>query len=180
MRSRKGGNTNDNARTKGHTNNRSTWGNDPPDQHGIVQGDRGERCRPTRQAGRPGRATRARSRGGERSCCPEESAGKKHQQRQQASRRATTTIAHAVDDYLLDHEGGNHSAKTLEWHRTALGLMRTYFEQERGTTLVGEVDASTIKPGSPICARALAATANRALNAPSRPTPARPGPSSTG
>ena len=70
--------------------------------------------------------------------------GKKEQQRLQAPRRATTTIAHAVDDYLLDHEGGNHSAKTLEWHRTALGLMRTYFEQERGITLVGEVDASAI------------------------------------
>jgi len=70
--------------------------------------------------------------------------GKKEQQRLQASRRANTTIAHAVDDYLLDHEGGNHSAKTLEWHRTALGLMRTYFEQERGITLVGEVDAPAI------------------------------------
>jgi site-specific recombinase XerD len=70
--------------------------------------------------------------------------GKKEQQRLQASRRATTTIAHAVDDYLLDHEGGNHSDKTLEWHRTALGLMRTYFEKERGITLVGEVDASDI------------------------------------
>ena len=70
--------------------------------------------------------------------------GKKDQQRLQASRRANTTIAHAVDDYLLDHEGGNHSAKTLEWHRTALGLMRTYFEKERGITLVGEVDASAI------------------------------------
>ena len=70
--------------------------------------------------------------------------GKKEQQRLQASRRANTTIAHAVDDYLLDHEGGNHSAKTLEWHRTALGLMRTYFEKERGITLVGEVDASAI------------------------------------
>src|SRR6266699_155817 len=70
--------------------------------------------------------------------------GKKEQQRLQASRRATTTIAHAVDDYLLDHEGGNHSDKTLEWHRTALGLMRTYFEKERGITLVGEVDASAI------------------------------------
>ncbi len=70
--------------------------------------------------------------------------GKKEQQRLQASRRANTTIAHAVDDYLLDHEGGNHSDKTLEWHRTALGLMRTYFEKERGITLVGEVDASAI------------------------------------
>src|SRR6266581_2949863 len=70
--------------------------------------------------------------------------GKQTQQRLQANRRAHTTIARAMEDYLLDHEGGNHSDKTLEWHRTALGLMRTYFEKERGITLVGEVDASAI------------------------------------
>ncbi len=70
--------------------------------------------------------------------------GKQTQQRLQANRRAHTTIARAMEDYLLDHEGGNHSAKTLEWHRTALGLMRTYFEKERGITLVGEVDAPDI------------------------------------
>jgi len=72
--------------------------------------------------------------------------GKKEQKQGQlqATRRANTTIGHAVDDYLLDHEGGNHSAKTLEWHRTALGLMRTYFEKERGITLVGEVEAADI------------------------------------
>jgi len=66
------------------------------------------------------------------------------QQRLQASRRAGTTIAHAVEDYLQDHAGGNHSAKTLEWHRTALGLLRTYLERERGISLVGEVDAPAI------------------------------------
>ena len=72
--------------------------------------------------------------------------GKKEQKqgKLQTSRRANTTIMRAVDDYLLDHEGGNHSAKTLEWHRTALSLMRTYFEKERGITLVGEVDAADI------------------------------------
>src|SRR6266705_4926755 len=70
--------------------------------------------------------------------------GKQTQQRLQANRRAHTTIARAMEDYLLDREGGNHSAKTLEWHRTALGLMRTYFEKERGVTLVGAVDAADI------------------------------------
>ncbi len=72
--------------------------------------------------------------------------GKKEQKQGQlqATRRTNTTIGHAVDDYLLDHEGDNHSAKTLEWHRTALGLMRTYFEKERGITLVGEVEAADI------------------------------------
>src|SRR5260370_2871797 len=64
--------------------------------------------------------------------------------RLQASRRAGTTIARAVEDYLQDHAGGNHSEKTLEWHRTALGLMRKYLEKERGITLVGEVDAPAI------------------------------------
>jgi len=67
--------------------------------------------------------------------------GRHDQQRLQASRRASTTIARAVDDYLQDHAGGNHSDKTLEWHRTALGLMLTYLEQERDISLVGEVDA---------------------------------------
>ena len=69
---------------------------------------------------------------------------KKEQGKPQAARRATATIARAIDDYLLDHEGGNHSAKTLEWHRTALGLMRSYFERERGITLVGEIEAADI------------------------------------
>ncbi len=70
--------------------------------------------------------------------------GKPTQQRLQATRRANTTIARAIEDYLLDHEGGNHSAKTLEWHRTALGQMRAYFEEERGIPLVGEIDAADI------------------------------------
>src|SRR2546421_4169677 len=39
-----------------------------------------------------------------------------------ANRRASTTLIQAIEDYLLDHESGNHSPKTLEWHRTALGL----------------------------------------------------------
>ena len=69
---------------------------------------------------------------------------RKEQGKLQATRRASTTIARAIDDYLLDHEGGNHSAKTLEWHRTALGLMRTYFEKERNITLVGEIEAADI------------------------------------
>ena len=61
-----------------------------------------------------------------------------------ANRRATATIGRAIDDYLLDHEGGNHSPKTLEWHRTALGLMRSYFEKERGIRQVDEVEAADI------------------------------------
>ncbi len=57
---------------------------------------------------------------------------------------STITIARAIEDYLQDHEGGNHSAKTLEWHQTALGLMQTYLEQECEITLIGEIEASNI------------------------------------
>jgi integrase/recombinase XerD len=61
-----------------------------------------------------------------------------------SKRRASTTVERAMDDYLLDHEGGNSSQKTLQWHQTALGLLCRFLEEERGITLVGEVDASDI------------------------------------
>jgi D-isomer specific 2-hydroxyacid dehydrogenase, NAD binding domain len=70
--------------------------------------------------------------------------GKHDQRRLLAHRRANTTIAHAIDDYLQDHAGGNHSDKTLEWHRTALGLMQGYLERERGITLVNSARGSLI------------------------------------
>ena len=54
------------------------------------------------------------------------------------------TLTRAIDNYLQDHEGGNHSKKTLEWHHTALTLLQTFLEEERGITLVGEMDASDI------------------------------------
>ena len=69
----------------------------------------------------------------------------KHQQKDLlAKRRARATIGHAIADYLLDHEGGNHSDKTLQWHQTALGLLQSFLQEERGITLVGEVDAPDI------------------------------------
>jgi integrase/recombinase XerD len=61
-----------------------------------------------------------------------------------ARRRAATTLEQAIADYLEDHEGGNHSKKTLAWHRTALGLLRSFLETERDIHLVGEVDASDL------------------------------------
>jgi hypothetical protein len=64
----------------------------------------------------------------------------KRERGQSGSRRAAT-IEGAIADYLLDHAGGNHSAKTLEWHHTALGLMRTYLEEECKITLVEDIDA---------------------------------------
>jgi site-specific recombinase XerD len=72
------------------------------------------------------------------------SRGRHDQQRPPANRRTNTTIARTIEDYLQDHTGGNHSDKTLEWHHTALGLMRTYLEEKRGITQVGEVDAPDI------------------------------------
>ena len=70
--------------------------------------------------------------------------GKQGQQQLLANRRAGTTLQRAIADYLLDHEGGNSSLKTLQWHQTALGLLRSFLEQERSVTLVGEVDAPDI------------------------------------
>jgi site-specific recombinase XerD len=70
--------------------------------------------------------------------------GKTTQEALQAKRRAGTTIARAIDDYVQDHEGGNHSPKTLEWHRTALGLLQRFLGEERDITLIGEVDAPDI------------------------------------
>ncbi|HEY1349033.1 MAG TPA: tyrosine-type recombinase/integrase [Ktedonobacteraceae bacterium] len=70
--------------------------------------------------------------------------GKQGQRDLLAKRHAQATIARAIDDYLADHEGSNHSLKTLQWHQTALGLLRTFLEEERGVTLVGEVDATDL------------------------------------
>lgn len=58
--------------------------------------------------------------------------------------QAGATLESTIANYLDDHEGGNHSGKTLEWHETSLGLMRSYLEQERGITLVAEVNASAL------------------------------------
>jgi site-specific recombinase XerD len=73
-----------------------------------------------------------------------ETQGKQKQASLHAKRRASITIERAIADYLLDHEGGNSSQKTLQWHQTALGLLCSFLAEERGTTLVGEVDAPDI------------------------------------
>ncbi|BCL79681.1 tyrosine-type recombinase/integrase [Ktedonobacteria bacterium brp13] len=64
---------------------------------------------------------------------------KKHQSVQPPS----MTIAQAIDDYLLDHEGGNHSAKTIEWHRTALRFLKEFLQQEK-ILFVDDVSAPMI------------------------------------
>lgn len=69
---------------------------------------------------------------------------KRTQRNLQAQPQAAMTIARAIEDYLQDHEGGNHSAKTLEWHQIALRLMQTYLEQECEMTVISEVEASDL------------------------------------
>ena len=75
---------------------------------------------------------------------PKKPNAKKDQRQLLATRRANTTIERAIEDYLSDHEGGNHSKKTLEWHHTALGLLQDFLLKERDITLVGEIDAPDI------------------------------------
>jgi hypothetical protein len=50
-------------------------------------------------------------------------------QEMQAKRRVIETL---IEAYLQDHMGGNSSEKTLEWHRTALGLMQLFFKRGVG------------------------------------------------
>ncbi len=65
-------------------------------------------------------------------------------QEQHARRRTKLTVEQGIEDYLHDHEGGNHSEKTLEWHRTALGLLQDYLKAQQEITLIGDVDAPDI------------------------------------
>jgi integrase/recombinase XerD len=66
---------------------------------------------------------------------------KKEPQRMLSDRRTSRTVEQAIGDYILDHEGGNRSKKTIEWHRTALRFLREFLAQERQITLVGEITA---------------------------------------
>jgi integrase/recombinase XerD len=69
---------------------------------------------------------------------------KRVQQDEQQKSQEATTIADCIDEYLRDHEGGNHSSKTLEWHNTALNLLRRYLKEEEEITCIEEVTASNI------------------------------------
>lgn len=65
-------------------------------------------------------------------------------QKQQEQNQPLVTLEAAIATYLDDHKGGNHSPKTVEWHQTALGLLRSYLEQERGILQVAALDAPAI------------------------------------
>ncbi len=62
-------------------------------------------------------------------------------QEMQAKRRI---IAILIEAYIQDHIGGNSSQKTIEWHRTALGLLRLFLEEELDITQIEEVEADDI------------------------------------
>jgi site-specific recombinase XerD len=61
-----------------------------------------------------------------------------------SSKRQSISIASAIETYIQDHVGGNHSPKTVEWHQTALNLFATFLEQEEGLTAVREIEAGHI------------------------------------
>src|SRR6266536_400259 len=68
----------------------------------------------------------------------------KRKQEGQKREQNTITLADMIDEYLRDHEGGNHSDKTLEWHFTALNLLCRYLEEERKILYIEEVNAPDI------------------------------------
>ena len=72
------------------------------------------------------------------------SEGKKIRRNVREKNRTPTSIVDAIDAYLRDHTGGNHSHKTLEWHATALGLLCRYLEEEQAMTRIEDVDAPAI------------------------------------
>jgi integrase/recombinase XerD len=53
-------------------------------------------------------------------------------------------MSSAIEEYLGDHEGGNHSPKTIEWHQTSLGLLCLFLQQKRSITLVEEVEPADL------------------------------------
>ncbi len=61
---------------------------------------------------------------------PKNARGKREPSDPLAKRRATTTLARAIEDYLHDHEGGNHSPKILQWHHTCPGYFAHPFSKE--------------------------------------------------
>lgn len=62
----------------------------------------------------------------------------------QGRNHSSILIADAIEAYLQDHEGGNRSPKTVEWHSTSLGLLRRYLEEEQEITQVEGVNAGII------------------------------------
>lgn len=62
-------------------------------------------------------------------------------QEREAKRRMIEPL---IEAYIQDHIGGNHSDKTIEWHRTALGLMHLFLKEELDITQIDAVEADDI------------------------------------
>jgi integrase/recombinase XerD len=66
-----------------------------------------------------------------------------HHQTAPARPRVGMTVERAIGEYLDDQIGANHSEKTVEWHRIALGLFCSFLET-RGITQITTIDAADI------------------------------------
>jgi integrase/recombinase XerD len=111
---------------------------------------------------------------------PKPSRSRKGQEDLLSRRRSATTLERAIADFLDDQEGGNHSAKTLEWHRTALKFFEQFLKEERAITLVAEIDAPDISAWFASMRKTPTGRAASAVSAPSRPTRVRCAPFATG
>ncbi len=67
---------------------------------------------------------------------------KKPSQQEREARRHS--ISALVEAYIGDHIGGNSSDKTIEWHRTSLGFLRQFLEEQVGIKEIEEVEADDI------------------------------------
>ena len=108
------------------------------------------------------------------------SKGKSTHEKEQGSTSNTITIADAIEDYLQDHIGGNRSPKTLEWHATALGLLRSYLEEKRSQTRVVQIEANDISAWFTYLRKVPARGASHVASGRFKPMLALPVPSSIG
>ncbi len=69
----------------------------------------------------------------------------KKQQLEQPYCASPQSLTDAINEYLQEHHADKHSKKTIEWHSTALSLLRHFLAEERNITLVSEVDAPSLE-----------------------------------
>lgn len=58
--------------------------------------------------------------------------------------RSRKNLKALVEEYLIFHQSQNHSPKTIEWHKTALGYLVRYLEQE-SITDPGDFETSHLR-----------------------------------
>jgi hypothetical protein len=69
------------------------------------------------------------------------STGKRRVSSSSAKLRAGKTIRATIDDFLLDRESRNFSAKTLVQHRTSLAHLAKFLETQHKVTLLAKLEA---------------------------------------